>query len=346
MAEQVPPEWHTDEHGNRWRWNGAEWTGPFNEQARNFSGPRDPGGSPDEPTPPRTRQFGLILGLFGGGVVLVLLLIIGALYLPIQANGESIASQAQDSSSEGDTSEAAVGPENMASGGVVFLSRSEVVEGPALLAGESRVAASTERNQLPVDVTVYVDYMCPACGSFEEEYGPVLEAALERGEITLQIYPLNFLDPTSLGSNYSTRAANAVSCVVDAQPFAAFDLHTRLLSEGVQPSEATKGLSDGELIELAVDAGAEDTSRLRDCVASQTFANFVSENTRVATEEGVLGLAEGAQLLDAGTGELQDAGGPQVLTSTPLVIVAGEQWDPQRGQDLDEVLTELIARAD
>ncbi|MBK0417708.1 thioredoxin domain-containing protein [Leucobacter sp. CSA1] len=234
------------------------------------------------------------------------------------------------------------GPRNMASGGVVFGQDLQVVEGPALESGEDRQAPEVNRDELPLDVTVYVDYMCPACGSFEQNFGSMLEQYVGSGDITLQVYPINFLDGASLGTKYSTRAANLFGCVVEQQPDAAFELHTRLLSADVQPAEQTAGLTDDELLEQAEQAGAEPTGELRQCVADKPFADFVASNTKAATETGIVGLADGAQLLDS-NGQLQAEGGPQRLVSTPLVIVNGEQWNPQRDGDLETYLLKVKA---
>lgn len=248
------------------------------------------------------------------------------------------------------------GPKNMASGSVVFGENLQVVEGPALQSGEKRTAPEVDRSKLPIDVTIYADYMCPACGSFEQNYGAKLENYVGSGDITLGVYPLNFLDGQSKGANYSTRAANIFGCVVEQQPEYAFKLHNLLLSAEVQPAEGTTGLTDAQLLDQAAAAGAEVDTDLKRCVNSQRFASFFSANTKAATETGVLGLAEDAQLVgktDTQTGkilEMQKAGDPQRLVQTPLVIVNGEQWVPSRDGDLElyilKVKSELTQKSD
>lgn len=233
------------------------------------------------------------------------------------------------------------GPRNMASGGVVWGADLEVQETPALQEGEERQAPQVDREQLPIDVTVYADYMCPGCGAFEQSQGTMLQNYVGSGDITLQMYPINFQDGQSLGTNYSTRAANIVSCVVDQQPEFAFNLHNRLLSANVQPAQGTPGLTDEELLDQAEQAGATIDDELESCVDDQRFGEFISQNTKVATEVGVLGLEPGAQLL--GGGELQPADGPQRLAGTPLVIVNGEEWVEQRDGGLEEHLLKVKA---
>lgn len=235
------------------------------------------------------------------------------------------------------------GPENMASGGVVFGQDLEVVKTPALQADEERKAPEVDRSQPPLDVTVYVDYMCPACGSFEQTYGTMLENYVGSGDITLQVYPLNFLDTQSNGTKYSSRAANLMGCVVEQQPDSAFKLHKHLLSAEVQPAEQTPGLTDDELIEEAGAAGVEVTDELKQCVKDRRFAPFFTANTKQVLEVEVPGLEKGAQLMDPRSGELIPEDQPQRLSSTPLVIVNGQQWVSTRDGDLEPYLLKLLS---
>lgn len=233
------------------------------------------------------------------------------------------------------------GPANMASGAAIFGKDLSVVESAGLKSGDERETPAVNRDELPLDVTIYVDYMCPACGAFEQQNGSMLENYVGSGDITLGVYPLNFLDAASLGSKYSTRAGNLFSCVVEQQPDVAFKLHNRLLSAEVQPAENTTGLTDEQLLEEAEAAGAELTSELRQCVKDVRFGNFVAANYKAASETGLLGLAKGAQLLGADGVTLQEAGSPQRLVSTPTVIVNGQQWNQTRDGDLESYLLKV-----
>ncbi|WP_200330027.1 thioredoxin domain-containing protein [Leucobacter sp. L43] len=233
------------------------------------------------------------------------------------------------------------GPENMASGGAVFGKDLKVVTGPALQPGDERVAPEANFDELPVEVTVYSDYMCPFCGQFEQQYGTMLENYVGAGDVELTVYPLNFLDNASLGSKYSTRAANLFACVVDQQPDHAFKLNNALLSAEVQPAESTTGLTDAQLIEQAEAAGAEATTELRQCVKDRTFASFISANYKQVSEVGMQGLAKGAQLLGADGVTPQNADEPQRLVSTPTVIVNGQQWSQSRDGDLESYLLKV-----
>lgn len=266
--------------------------------------------------------------LLQGGVVLGVLAILAVIALVL---GQSM-------------KPAGPGPENMASGGVTFGTDLKVLPTPALEEGTERQARDADWEQLPIDVTVYVDYMCPACGAFEQTYGTMLENYIGSGDITLTVYPINFLDTASVGTKYSTRAANLVGCVVDQQPDSAFKLHNLLLSADVQPAEQTSGLTDEQLLEQAEAAGANANDELKQCVKDQRFAGFIAGNYKQASETGVLGLADGARLLmPRSETELQPEGEPQRLVSTPLVIVNGQQWVSSRDGDLEAYLLKVKA---
>lgn len=233
------------------------------------------------------------------------------------------------------------GPENMASGAVTFGQDLAVLETPALQPDQTREAPDFNWDELPIDVTVYVDYMCPACGAFEQTYGTMLENYIGSGDITLSVYPLNFLDAASMGTRYSTRAANLLSCVVEQQPDAAFSVHERLLSAEVQPAEGSDALTDEQLVEQAELAGATADTELKQCVKDQRFGDFISANYKSVSETGIMGLAEGEQLMDGSGQALQEKDGPQRLQSTPTVIVNGKQWVSNRDGDLEAYLLKV-----
>ena len=235
------------------------------------------------------------------------------------------------------------GPKNMVSGAAVFTKDLKVVPSKALADPKAdRVAPETNRDELPLDVTVYVDYMCPACGYFEAQNGTMLENYVGAGDVELAVYPINFLDKQSLGTKYSTRAANLFGCVVEQQPDVAFELHKRLLSPEVQPAEGTPGLDDKELLKQAEAAGAKNTRELKSCIQDRPFAGFFTENYTATTNAGISGLAEGQRLLaPMSDTELQPENQPQLLVSTPLVIVNGKQWNEARDGTLETYLLKV-----
>lgn len=124
------------------------------------------------------------------------------------------------------------------------------------------------------DVDLFFDFYCPHCQDFEDQYGDTLADALEDGSITLNLHPvaLSGLNAAS-GTDFSKRSANAMYCVADAEPTAAFAFYTSLFAE--HPSGA--GLTDEQLVSLAAAAGADGVA---DCVADRTWDDLVAEQTK------------------------------------------------------------------
>ena len=121
-----------------------------------------------------------------GGIALVIIAVLGVVALVLSQSMKP----------------AGPGPLNMISGGVTFSKDLEVVKTKALQDGETRKAPEQDWTKSPVDITIYVDYMCPACGNFEQQNGTMLEQYVGSGDVNLTVYPINFLDAQSVGAKY------------------------------------------------------------------------------------------------------------------------------------------------
>src|SRR5690606_36950998 len=91
-------------------------------------------------------------------------------------------------------------------------------------------------------VDIFVDFQCPVCKNFEEQFGPQLEKAAEDGKITLAYHPIAILDRYSQGTEYSSRSANAAVCVAESAPDKYLDFAQTLFDN--QPPENTPGLDN------------------------------------------------------------------------------------------------------
>lgn len=129
-------------------------------------------------------------------------------------------------------------------------------------------------------IDTWVDFFCPYCRAFEESNGELIRTLVEQGRATLRVHPIAFLDRASMGTRYSTRAANAFACVAEYAPAGAFDYMAYLYAN--QPPESTPGLDDDAL------AGAAPGEAV-DCIREGWFADWVGEATRGALEAGVRG---------------------------------------------------------
>jgi len=194
-------------------------------------------------------------------------------------------------------------PANMASHGVV-----ETDAGVVTTPEATAVPVPTVDVGDRVHVIVYVDLMCPFCGEFEAANGEFLGEAVATGDVALETHPIAFLDRLSLGSEYSTRAANLVAAVASLHPEATADVIRGLFAE--QPAEQTEGLDDAALLSIAAAAGAQSDA-LDAAVAGIAFRPFVEAATEAATTQPLPGQTAS-------------------LAGTPTIIVDGSlfQGDP------------------
>lgn len=138
----------------------------------------------------------------------------------------------------------------------------------------------------PVTVTVYEDFMCPYCGLFEQVSSERLKKYAESGDVQVRYQMVSFLDDAS-STDYSTRAANALAVVLDtAGADVAVDFHDALFAN--QPEEGTAGLSDDELIDLAVEAGAEE-GQIAGPIEDLAFEQWVVNSTGAWSDRGFTG---------------------------------------------------------
>jgi protein-disulfide isomerase len=136
-----------------------------------------------------------------------------------------------------------------------------------------------------VTLEVYLDYMCPFCGRFERANGDEVTRLVDDGTVKLELHPLSFLDRTSKGTEYSTRAANAVTTVADRAPDKVLAFNKALFAR--QPEEGSEGLSDSEIAGLARDAGVPD--EVVADFADRTFVPWIERSTEAAFDGGITG---------------------------------------------------------
>jgi protein-disulfide isomerase len=135
----------------------------------------------------------------------------------------------------------------------------------------------------PVAVTVYFDYLCPACAAFEHANGDELDRLVEAGDITVELRPIAFLDHLSAGTSYSTRSANALATVADADPALVWSFHRALYAD--QPAEGGEGHTDEQLAEIARSAGVPDAVSSQ--FADHRYSAWVAEQTERALADGI-----------------------------------------------------------
>jgi protein-disulfide isomerase len=203
--------------------------------------------------------------------------------------------------------QAGAGPRNMLSDGILF----EQGDGGAGVAPVSTPAIPDGGQPTPseprdgvVSIVEYVDFSCPICKQFEEEYRDYLAGLVSSGSATLEVHPVAILDVRFTGPEFSTRVNNAGACVADAHPESFLDVMAAFFAN--QPKEGSAGLADSELIEIVHGAGVSDAA-VDSCISEVGFRGWLKAAT------------------DRATGN-SDLAGPNGF-GTPTLIVDGERWD-------------------
>ena len=121
----------------------------------------------------------------------------------------------------------------------------------------------------------YIDFMCPVCNQFEQAYGEAIQGLVDDNTITLGIHPIAILDDKSQGTEYSTRAANAMYCVAVADADAVVPFMQAMYAN--QPQEGSTGLTDEQILGIAAAAGVDG---IDDCVTSGKYSKYVTAMTK------------------------------------------------------------------
>lgn len=197
------------------------------------------------------------------------------------------------------------GPLNMMSDGIKIGAGLKAQPTVALQPGDKPVAS--KRNPASViDVKIYVDYLCPNCGSFFQKDGDQLRAFVDSGAATVEVHPLAVLTTKSAGSQYSLRAANAAACVAEFSPDHFYDFNQALFQK--QPKEGRPGLTDAQLVSRAERSKVTHLRDVRACVREGRFRGWV----QASTARALSGPLPGASLPD--------------ITQTPTILVNGKQF--------------------
>ena len=168
---------------------------------------------------------------------------------------------------------------------------------------------------------VFFDMQCPVCQQFDEVNAADLQALSQEQGITVVYQPLNFLDPSSQGTHYSTRAANALMTVAD-QDSAHFTAFMTALFQD-QPAEGTTGITDAKIASIAAGVGVPQT------VIDQ-FTTTVSGTYQVKDSSGATTTKNGtwrtfAPFMAAATGNATTLPVFANGVGTPTLLLNGTQ---------------------
>jgi protein-disulfide isomerase len=185
------------------------------------------------------------------------------------------------------------------------------------------------KSTAPVVLDVYEDFQCPICLELEQAAGTDIANLIKNGTVRVNYHMLSFLDSSSNGNRYSSRAANAAICASDVSPEAFQAFHTVLYGKdskgnNIQPAEGGNGRTDAELeayFKKAVPkATADQITAFQTCLSSEEHAALVSAITDQASKNGVSG--------------------------TPTVHINGKKWTmPSNDADVASSLVSAINAA-
>lgn len=214
------------------------------------------------------------------------------------------------------------GPQSMRDGGITIGTGLKAVD-PAASSWPSPSATGSADT---VRITLYVDYLCPICGAFEQTNSDYLEGLVTSGAATLDIHPIAILSNRSQGTKYSLRAANAAACVAEESPDSFFAVNRALFAQ--QPEEGTPGLTDQQLADVVTSVpGVRKGSTIESCIEDQRYGKWVDEQTTAVTG----GDIPGSDLTE--------------FPGTPLVLVNGQQYPYSTASTNDEFRTFVVSAA-
>ncbi|AEV76341.1 protein-disulfide isomerase [Mycolicibacterium rhodesiae NBB3] len=157
-------------------------------------------------------------------------------------------------------------------------------------------------------LSLYEDFLCPACGNFEKQFGNTINKLIDSGAVAADYYMVSILDRQ--GDGYSTRAANAAYCVAGDSTEAFRRFHAALYAQ--QPEEGVGPFPDAaRLTEVARQAGAG--GEVPKCIQEETNADMVS------------GLAAATN-----------------VNSTPTIRINGEDYRPTTPDALIAKIEEIV----
>jgi protein-disulfide isomerase len=199
------------------------------------------------------------------------------------------------------------GPANMANDGITIGKDFRAVPAEAQSPSAEPSSTATAGTGQTVRITIYLDYLCPICGSFEKTNNDYIKGLVQSGAATVEYHPIAILTNQSLGTKYSQRAANAAACVADHSPNSYFAFNTAMFAN--QPEEGTAGLTNAQLLKLikGID-NVVNVPEISRCITKQTYASWVVS----ATQRAISGPISGSAI--------------KRVSGTPTILVNGEQY--------------------
>uniref|UniRef100_A0AAU2JNK1 DsbA family protein n=1 Tax=Streptomyces sp. NBC_00049 TaxID=2903617 RepID=A0AAU2JNK1_9ACTN len=148
------------------------------------------------------------------------------------------------------------------------------VVAPSGATGKDALAIRTGKDEAKHTLTVWEDFRCPACKSFEDNYRDTVHELEAKGLLKVDYHLVTLIDGNMRGSG-SLKSANAAACAQDAGKFAAY--HDVLFQNQPQEIDDAYG-SNARLLELAGKVDGLVTPEFRACVENGTHNSWVAKS--------------------------------------------------------------------
>ncbi|MCL2423738.1 MAG: thioredoxin domain-containing protein [Micrococcales bacterium] len=173
-----------------------------------------------------------------------------------------------------------------------------------------------------VVVHIYLDFICPHCAEFERDQAASVQEVLTYDDVTVVYHAVALFDHWSEGTNYSSRAANAVSVVADQDPDHFLAFVVALMDPQTQPRAGTGGLTDAKIAQIAQQVGVPSS------VTDQFTATADFQGVQLRTfVPWTLAVTQTTPI-----DPVKNA------PSTPAILINGEHWYNRPGVKLADAV--------
>lgn len=148
------------------------------------------------------------------------------------------------------------------------------VVAPSGATGKDALAIQTGKPEAKSTLTVWEDFRCPACKSFEDNYRDTVHELEAKGLLKVDYHLVTLIDG-NMGGSGSLKGANAAACAQDAGKFAEY--HDVLFQNQPQEVDDAYG-KNAKLLELAGKVEGLDTPEFRKCVEDGTHNSWVAKS--------------------------------------------------------------------
>ncbi|MEV7524459.1 thioredoxin domain-containing protein [Streptomyces sp. NPDC091371] len=148
------------------------------------------------------------------------------------------------------------------------------VVAPSGATGKDALAIQTGKGEAKHSLTVWEDFRCPACKSFEDNYRDTIHELEAKGLLKVEYHLVTLID-NNMGGSGSLKGANAAACAQDAGKFTEY--HDVLFQNQPQEVDDAYG-KNAKLLELAGKVDGLDTPEFRSCVENGTHNSWVGKS--------------------------------------------------------------------